>query len=99
MAAPDYKDRLAGSPTAAATSFLVGTTPVQLVASHGERVAYQVQPDGNVFVGQASSFTASTLAFAYVPSGGLYNDPDYRGAAFAKSEGATVLVRLRDVRY
>lgn len=94
----DYKDRLAGSPTAVATAVYCGTQPQLLYAADDNRISINAQAVGDGYVGPASTMTASAC-FAFVASGALFEERDYRGALFGKSEGATVMFRVSGVRY
>lgn len=91
----DWKDRLGGA-VGRPTSVLAGTGPVLAAASNGQRLAVSLQPDAPAFVGASSNFNASVGAFAAVPSGMIYDDPNHLGPVYVKTEGATALFRVTE---
>lgn len=93
----DYKDHLIGSATAVATSMPVGTSPV-LLAPAADRVRLDIYADVAGHVGVSPTFTASTLRVAPIATGGKVSEPDFKGAVYGKSEGATGVFQVFDVR-
>lgn len=97
----DYKDHLIGSTTGVATAIPVGTVPVLLAAASGDRVALSISADvAGAALGIASNFTATSKRLhQFTATYGEHTLPlPYKGDVYGKTEGATGLLHIFDVR-
>lgn len=86
----DYREFITGSPTGFATTVFAGTAPQPLGDADAQRISFLAQPNGLGVVGVHGSFNASVGRICQVPSGGVFEETNYRGAVYGKSEGATI---------
>lgn len=86
----DYREWITGAAEGFATTVYAGTAPQLLAASNAQRISFLAQPNTLGVVGAHGSFNASVGRICSVPSGGVFEETNYRGAVYGKSEGATV---------
>lgn len=86
----DHREWITGKATGLATTVYAGTAPQLLAASDAGRISALVQPADAGLVGANASFTASVGRICSVPSGGVFEETNYRGALYGRTNGATV---------
>lgn len=86
----DYREYITGKSTGVATVVFAGTAPQLLAGEDAGRISFLTQPDSLGVVGAHGSFNASVGRICSVPSGGVFEETNYRGSVYGKSEGATV---------
>lgn len=92
----DYREFLTGAPTAFATTVYAGTAPQLLHAADSQRISLTVQTIGaGGLVGIATNFTATSNAIQSIPAAdGSFEERDYKGAVYGRTEGATAGFRV-----
>lgn len=93
----DFREYITGKSTGVATTVFAGTAPQLLAAEDSGRISFLTQPNGLGVVGAHGSFNASVGRICQVPSGGVFEETNYRGAVYGKSEGATVAFHVWQV--
>lgn len=86
----DHREWITGKSTGLATTVYAGTGPQLLAASDAFRISALVQPGDAGFIGANASFTATVGRICSVPSGGVFEETNYRGALYGRTNGATV---------
>jgi hypothetical protein len=93
----DYREYITGKSSGVATAVFAGTAPQMLSTADEARISLVVQPDGLGLVGHVASFSASVGRICSVPSGGVFEETNYRGEVWGRSEGATVAFHVWQV--
>jgi hypothetical protein len=86
----DHREWITGKATGLATCVYAGTAPQLLAASDAGRISALVQPADAGLIGANASFSASVGRICSVPSGGVFEEANYRGALYGRTNGATV---------
>lgn len=87
---PDSREWITGKAEGVATCVFAGTAPQLLAPSNAFRISALVQPADAGLVGANASFTASVGRICSVPSGGVFEETNYRGDLYGRTNGATV---------
>lgn len=88
--------------TGVGTTIVTASGVAQLVAAGSSgynRIALTLQPAGQTFVGYASTMNATVAAIADVPSGTLFEERDYKGDIYIRTDAAPIPIRIWETRF